>query len=392
MWKNGKVILISASQAHPWMATPIAKFIHHSCQCHAGIETLTFRKFASDECMCSPLLRFCQTIVKIETFMRKLWHQFIPVIRLGSLLLRIFLSGILISCLVIRFLLKDGSEAFAVVYYCTPLPVLAIFSLLLGIIWLLSKRIRVARACFIFTLVSLMAWSYKNISLNTRTPAAKDVKLLFWNAANNRRTEEITSYIQNFDADIIGFVEAGIGKKKMGIWKAVFPNHDIQILPGDMALLTKGGIISKESGALGRRGRYNLIKVVSEGKLFHVLLVDIDGDPLRSRAPAFEQLAEMIRAYGQTNLIVMGDFNTPLDSVLFDPLREYLTHAFESGGKGFSPSWPVPLPVLVIDHIWVSKRLTVVDCNLSWSRFSDHRSVVAHIEPPTAGPIETGRR
>lgn len=321
-----------------------------------------------------------------------LMHQFMPAIRLGSLLLRIFLSGIFISCLVIRFLLKDGIAAFAVVYYCTPLPVLAIFSLLLGIIWLLSKRIRVARACFIFALASLMAWSYDNISLNARTPAANDVKLLFWNAANNRRTEEITGYIQNFDADIIGFVEAGIGKRKMSIWKTVFPNHDIQILPGDMALLARGGIISKESGSLGRRGRYNLVQVASQGKLFHVLLVDIDGDPLRSRAPAFEQLAEIIRTHRQMNLIVMGDFNTPLDSALFDPLREYLTHAFESGGMGFSPSWPVPLPILAIDHIWVSKRLTVVNCSLSWSRFSDHRSVVAHIEPPTAGVIETGRK
>lgn len=156
-----------------------------------------------------------------------------------------------------------------------------------------------------------------------------------------------------------------------------------------MALLTKGQILSKESGSLGKRGRFNLLKVALNGKLFHVLLVDIDGDPLRSRAPAFEQLAEMIRSYAYGNLIVMGDFNTPLDSVLFEPFRQYLVHAFESAGMGFSPSWPVPLPVLVIDHIWVSKSLTVVNCNLNWSRYSDHRSVVAHIESPPSAAGET---
>jgi endonuclease/exonuclease/phosphatase family metal-dependent hydrolase len=112
-----------------------------------------------------------------------------------------------------------------------------------------------------------------------------------------------------------------------------------------------------------------------------VLLVDIDGDPLRSRAPAFEPLAKMIRAYSQANLIVMGDFNTPLESVLFDSFCQYLTHAFESGGHGFAKTWPIPLPVLAIDHIWVSKKIKVASCKLNWSRLSDHRSVVANIEP-----------
>lgn len=330
--------------------------------------------------------------MRIDAFVKTIPPPVKLAMRLSLLLLRISLSGFFILCLIIRFLVKDAIEALAVLYYCTPLPVIAIFSLALGMIWLFSKRKWIAQACFVFSLACLVTWSFKNISLNSRAPTDDGVKLFFWNTANNRRAEEITGYIQTFNADIIGFVESGIRKKKMIVWQTVFPNYNIQILPGNMAVLTRGKIISKESGSLGRRGRYNLLKVALEGRLFHVLLVDIDGDPLRSRAPAFGQLAEMIRAYGQTNLIVMGDFNTPLDSVLFDPLREYLTHAFESGGRGFSPSWPLPLPILVIDHIWVSKRLAVVNCNLSWSRLSDHRSVVAHIEPPAAGVLETGRR
>lgn len=310
-------------------------------------------------------------------------------VELGLRLFRAAVSGFFISCLVIRFLVKDRIDALSVVYYCTPLPVLAIFSLLLGIIWLLSKRLRIAQACFLFTLACLAIWSYKNISLNSHAQSAGEMKLFFWNTASSRRAEEITRYVQNFNADIIGFVEAGIGKKKVVTWQHAFPNYEVQVLPGNMALLTRGKILSTESGSLNKRGRFNLLNVALDGKLFYVLLVDIDGDPLRSRAPAFEQLAEMIRSYAHGNLIVMGDFNTPLDSVLFEPFRQYLVHAFESAGMGFSPSWPVPLPVLVIDHIWVSKSLTVVNCNLNWSRYSDHRSVVAHIESPPSAAGET---
>jgi endonuclease/exonuclease/phosphatase (EEP) superfamily protein YafD len=209
------------------------------------------------------------------------------------------------------------------------------------------------------------------------------LKLFFWNAAHNKRAGEITGYIQKFNADIIGIVEAGTRTKKTrSVWKNAFPDYNVELLAGEMAFMTTGEILSKKSGFLGRHGRFNLIKVALNGEQFYVVLVDIDGDPLRSRAPAFEPLAKMIRAYSRDNLIVMGDFNTPLDSVLFDSFRQYLTHAFESGGRGFAETWPIPLPVLTIDHIWVNKGARVASCELNWSRLSDHRSVVANIEPP----------
>ncbi|MGH7454091.1 MAG: hypothetical protein ACRENG_22250, partial [bacterium] len=262
-------------------------------------------------------------------------NRFNIVVRQSLMLFRNFLGGLFISCLVIRFLIKDWIDAFSIVYYSTPLPILAIFSFLLGMIWLLSKRIRTAKFYFIFTITCLIAWSYESFSLNSRAATPSNLKLFFWNAAHNKRTGEIADYIHRFDADLIGNVEAGTKTKKTRtLWKNAFPSYNVEILAGEMAFITRGEILSKESGSLGRRGRFNLLKVALKGEQFHVLLVDLDGDPLRSRAPAFEPLAKMIRAYSQANLIVMGDFNTPLDSVLFESFRQYLTHAFESSGHG----------------------------------------------------------
>jgi endonuclease/exonuclease/phosphatase (EEP) superfamily protein YafD len=310
-------------------------------------------------------------------------NSFNAVARQSLILSRNFLSGLFISCLVIRFLVKDWIEAFSFVYYATPLPILAIFAFLLGMIWLFSQRIRFAKFYFIITITCLIAWSYESFSLNSRAPAPGNLKLFFWNAAHNKKTGEIADYIHRFDADIIGIVEAGTKTKKTrSLWKNAFPSYNVELLAGEMAFITRGEILSKESGSLGRRGRFNLLKVALNGEQFHVLLVDLDGDPLRSRAPAFEPLAKMIRSHSQDNLIVMGDFNTPLDSFLFDSFRDGLTHAFESGGHGFAETWPIPLPVLAIDHIWVSKKLKVASCKLNWSRLSDHRAVVANIEPP----------
>jgi endonuclease/exonuclease/phosphatase family metal-dependent hydrolase len=253
---------------------------------------------------------------------------------------------------------------------------------MLGMIWLFSKRIRAAKLYFIFALGCLSVWSYESFSLNSHAATPSNVKLFFWNAAHNKRAGEITNYIHQFNADLIGIVEAGTQTKKArSLWKNAFPGYNVELLAGEMAFITRGEILSKESGSLGRRGRFNLLKVALNGEQFHVLLVDVDGDPFRSRAPAFEPLAKMIRSYSQDNLIVMGDFNTPLDSILFESFRQDLTHAFESGGVGFAETWPIPLPVLALDHIWVSKKINVVNCNLNWSWLSDHRSVVTNVEP-----------
>jgi endonuclease/exonuclease/phosphatase (EEP) superfamily protein YafD len=298
-------------------------------------------------------------------------------------LFRNFLSGFFISCLAIQIFVKDWIDVLSIVYYSTPWPILAIFSFMLGMIWLFSQQIRAARFYFFFTIACLIAWPYESFFVNSRASAPGNLRLFFWNAAHNKRTSEIANYIHGFNADLIGIVEAGTQTKKArSFWKNAFPSYKVELLAGEMVFITRGEILSKESGSLGRRGRFNLLKVALNGELFHVLLVDINGDPLRSRAPAFEPLAEMIRAYSQAKLIVMGDFNTPLDSVLFESFRPYLTHAFENGGNGFAETWPVPLPVLAIDHIWVGKKMKVGSCNLNWSRLSDHRSVAADIEPP----------
>lgn len=319
----------------------------------------------------------------ILTFTASLPHNN-AVVRQGLRRLRTFLSGLFISCMAIRIFFKDGIEAFSVIYYSTPWPILAIFSFMLGLTWLRRQRNRASRLYFILAIICLMAWFYKSFSLNSRAPEPGNVKLFFWNAAHNKRADEIASHIHEFNADFIGVVEAGTQPKKArSLWKNAYPAYNVELLPGEMAFMAKGEILSKESGSLGRRGRFNLLKVALNGELFHVLLADLDGDPLRSRAPAFASLTEIIRRYSQANLIVMGDFNTPLDSVLFESFRQYLTHAFESGGHGFAETWPMPLPVLAIDHIWVSKSIRVTSCKLNWSRLSDHRSVLANIEPPS---------
>ncbi|MGH7452788.1 MAG: hypothetical protein ACRENG_15680, partial [bacterium] len=180
----------------------------------------------------------------------------------------------------IRFLVKDWIGALSFVYYATPLPILAILSFMLGMIWLLGKRNRFAKFYFILAIGCLIVWSCSSFSSNSGAPAPGNLKLFFWNAAHNKRADETASYIRSFNADLIGIVEAGTQKKKVrSIWKNTFLNYNVEILGGEMVLITRGEILSKETGSLGGHGRFNLLEVALNGERFHVLLVDIDGNP-----------------------------------------------------------------------------------------------------------------
>ncbi len=46
--------------------------------------------------------------------------------------------------------------------------------------------------------------------------------------------------------------------------------------------------------------------------------------------------------------------------------------AFATAGRGHHATWPVPCPLLAIDHVRVSRGLRVASCALPWTWRSDH--------------------
>ena len=66
----------------------------------------------------------------------------------------------------------------------------------------------------------------------------------------------------------------------------------------------------------------------------------------------------------------------PTNSPHFAVLRPRLRDAWSIAGKGLPESWPVPVPLLRLDHLWVSAELQPVAFRMDWSRLSDHRAQV----------------
>jgi endonuclease/exonuclease/phosphatase (EEP) superfamily protein YafD len=107
-----------------------------------------------------------------------------------------------------------------------------------------------------------------------------------------------------------------------------------------------------------------------------VVGVDVGANPLRPRGRAFEPLDALLARVKPD--LVLGDFNTPRDSVFFEAWRSAgYRHAFEAAGNGTDLTWPMPLPVLSLDHVWSGPRLAPRSCRHVGSWASDHRAVVA---------------
>ena len=79
------------------------------------------------------------------------------------------------------------------------------------------------------------------------------------------------------------------------------------------------------------------------------------------------------------HLVVMGDFNTHVDS---DPVREFLdTLALRAPTRGL-PTYPSWQPQRAIDHILVSRTLKVGAARVLDITYSDHCPVAVEIELP----------
>jgi len=102
----------------------------------------------------------------------------------------------------------------------------------------------------------------------------------------------------------------------------------------------------------------------------------------RSRAMQLEYVKGLID--GEDHVVVMGDMNSHLADLLFDsPLAETALRPAESVGPTF-PSWR---PSVALDHILVSPKLAIDNCEVLDCRLSDHRPISVSLTRTDRDPV-----
>jgi vancomycin resistance protein VanJ len=319
-----------------------------------------------------------------------------------------FMRSVLLG-LILRLTIRDWYYPFSVFFYALPLGILSLlclFSFLLYFRITIQTKRRFNSASFSFVLwVGFSIWwsqamffenpsseiplTEKNKTESSVSSASQYHQVLFWNLSRLRMGKEaIVKKIKESSAGLIGIAESGFNtERNQKFWETQFPEFNILSSPGGMVFLSRNPILNSSNGLLKWEGRYLTADIQLNDDVLKVFLIDINGHPLDRRDAAMKFLTSMLKPLDDQPVLVMGDFNLPTDSYLFEGMREQFKNTFEESGNGYSATWPIICPVLSLDQIWINQN---VQSNQTVNRptlLSDHFQVLTKISVLPIKPI-----
>lgn len=245
-------------------------------------------------------------------------------------------------------------------------------------------------------------WVHSRVSIKASTVDSADqkLKLLTYNIFHNS-LDNILPVLQEANADIIALQETDnsvINGTSVDApsWLAKELNYYHYL--DESGQTEKFGVSLISRWPITRQ--YNIELEVIDGHQSRVAVIGIIDSPLgevavmsthlqqpyywRDRIAQITEIVNESRNF--SDIIIMGDFNTP--DVFIDEGYSILTHEFSDGwitsGKWAieGRTWPVDLPVLRIDYIWLKGDWKVLKSSARLygnSNNSDHKAVYLEV-------------
>lgn len=304
-------------------------------------------------------------------------------IRGGQAGVELVVFAAVLTAAVLHATIRDSIWPISAIYYAMPAGVAL---LLVAIAFVVSNARR--RAGWLTALVLVASWWYMS-SVHTGVvveprPRA-DLRVMSWNAYYGAwGYDTIADTIREHQPDLVVLVEAGPDRKRYRTyWSETFPDYVVTALNQEFVLLCRWPATKNRLRAtVDRRIRH--VTVHGDDGPIEVIFVHPISRPTYDRGPIMTQLDKTTRkllADGRTRIVICGDFNLPSGSAHLDALRENFRLAHEQPGGPFRPTWPSPLPVLSLDHVWYSKGFVIAGdgCKHPWTAASDHKPVVVDL-------------
>jgi endonuclease/exonuclease/phosphatase family metal-dependent hydrolase len=313
--------------------------------------------------------------------------------RLGTWLIWMLVA----AGLVFRFTVRDSFRLWCLIYYVTPIPALPIWFAIAGLVgspglrWLRNDKPEATKSLLSPTRLNsllgvvCLVWAVcSECGFRTGSAAPEGLRVVFWNTARVwSSVPRLAAKIKSCDASIVALVEADKNYREAPAeWRSELPDYSVVTTHDGGLVAVKGTVISNQYHQLSASSWCEQFELRVNSVEFTLLLVDVTSDLRRSRRKPLAALAHLANQLDDRPIVIVGDFNTPDDSVWFDPLREHHREAFREQGTGYAATWPVPLPVLKLDQVWVNKHVGVSQCRQGWSVLSDHRPVITDLAIP----------
>lgn len=266
------------------------------------------------------------------------------------------------ALLILHFFLKDASFKFAYWFYLFPLPIIIVVVLVFSVF--LGKR---RKYNLILAGLLLSLWLFRSFRLSfTEDVKETDIEVVFWNASRDNGFK--IAFLENEGIpDVLVLSEPK--KRSFEKVKALYPQYFFYKSTAEIEIFSKTPIeIIKEESS---KYNSNIITFKTAGVNFYA--VDMAGSFDLPKAWEFSFANKVIT--NAQNTVVLGDFNAPYESVFLNDIKEKYQHFFSKKGNGFRETWPWSMPLLSIDHIWVSKDFEIINSEKRHTRDSDHTMI-----------------
>lgn len=271
---------------------------------------------------------------------------------------------VIIGLLLIHFILKENNYVFSLLYYTFPLPVIIIIIVFLSLF--LKKKIRTYN--LIIALVLLGIWFGRSFKINaSETIHETDIEVVFWNATHKREFKHVFEKTEKIP-DLIVLVEyhaEELEATKLKLPDCFYYWHE----DSEIGVFSKKPIDVKK--VFISEDETVVINFTSNGINFYAVDVASSMNVFRKNQIAFVQ--ECVASDKKT--IILGDFNTPLESKFLKDIENNFSHVLNEKGNGFRETWFWNLPLLSLDHIWVSKDLKILNAEKIATFKSDHTMI-----------------
>ncbi|WP_338355956.1 endonuclease/exonuclease/phosphatase family protein [Yeosuana marina] len=259
-----------------------------------------------------------------------------------------------------HFVIKERTFWSSIFFYAFPLPVIIFIILMISIV--LTKRWR--RYNFLIASILLLIWLGKSFKVHIPdTIKESDIEVVFWN--ESRKNDFQKAFNKNGGIpDVMLLVESP--KNNLEEFKQKYPNYYCYKSDRELFIFSKTPLDIK-SESVSKYGT-TVIDFKTAGIDFYA--VDVQGSTDVPREWELNFVNKSITR--KDNTIVLGDFNTPYESIYLKQLKKDFNQAFNKKGNGFRETWFYNIPLLSLDHIWVSKDLKVLKTEKFFTTKSDH--------------------
>jgi endonuclease/exonuclease/phosphatase (EEP) superfamily protein YafD len=223
-------------------------------------------------------------------------------------------------------------------------------------------------------------------------PANGDFKVMTFNVHfGSRKTPDLLNLIRSENPDVVLLQENfGDQDSPANFLQSNLPGWHLVRFKG-AATLTKYPILSSEGISLNDQRFHGLLVTVLQTPKEELKVINahwsapqsaLGWNPIKSASVVkIHELTTTLRTIKSSDLptLLAGDLNTPPTHHAIRRLSADLESSFEVKGVGPGWSFPSGMPMVRIDHIFLSAKLKTTQCRLGPKLGSDHLPLISEI-------------